>query len=158
MKPRQRKAKKEATAKRTNMRALIGSVPGNGVVVGFLLILLLPLVLLYLFSGPEYASRRGTTMRVDHLLLTYPLGLVLLVAIGGALLPKARKRWTAVCAGVIAIAPLCFAIALSLDRGYESWTVMHTATASIMSIVFGAAVASGWHGDELNPTSPKRAG
>ncbi len=118
---------------------------GARLVVTAFAVPILILLVLYLFGGPEQLWR-GRAVRADLLLLVYPVGLLLMGAIGVTLLPRATKPWTALTAGILAVAPLCFGIGLTADRGYADWTWLHTGISAFCSILFGWALASGFTG------------
>ena len=95
---------------------------------------------MWIFGGPEQRVR-GALVRVDLLLLLYPLGAILTGAILGVLEPfVGRSRWRAALTGAVAVLPWFAGIALTTDHGYRDWNGAHTFTIVIMTLVFGPVV------------------
>ena len=95
---------------------------------------------MWIFGGPEQRVR-GALVRVDLLLLLYPLGAIVTGAILGVLEPfVGRSRWRAALTGAVAVLPWLAGIALTTDHGYRDWNGAHTFTIVIMTLVFGPVV------------------
>ena len=119
-------------------RAWAGARLWGGVFAPYALILALMLVVV----GPEYqSSRRAATMvRLDLLLVLYPLGAVIAGAVIGTLAPLTGHRAGAIFTGMLALAPWSVGLALCMNRGYVNWTAGHTIIVSVMAIALGSGV------------------
>ena len=98
----------------------------------------LVLVLLLVLSGPEVHSRGGT-IRVDLLIVTYPLGAFVTGWLAGLLAAVCRHVALAVPAGILAITPWLVGISLAMDHGYSNWTTEHTAVTATTAVLLGGS-------------------
>jgi len=111
---------------------------------------------LWLFGGAEQESR-GMTIRADLLTLLYPAGVIIAGAVFGLLEPVAdRSRGAAMAVGVIALLPWVLGISLTMDRGYADWTIGHTITSLITTVLLGSAAGYGY--SLGNRPAPRRRG
>ena len=100
----------------------------------------LPIPIGLILGGPEHVSR-GSVIRVDLLLLVYPLGAILAGAVLGLFGPfVGRSRWRSALAGVVAVPPWFAGIASTLDHGYTAWNTGHTFVTIMMTGIFGPLV------------------
>jgi hypothetical protein len=121
---------------RWQSRAALGATIGLRLLGPYALLILVVL----LIGGPEPTLQRGLTVRLDLLVITYPLG----AAVGGALmavlLPLCRRLSMAVIAGMSSFAWFAAGIAVTLDHGYTAWRLNHTVTTVLMSGIFGGSM------------------
>ncbi len=111
--------------------------------LGFLFVfgIFTPLLLLVLlFGGREVETDSDVSVRVDLLLLLYPLGATIAGALLGALAPYARGRISAALIGMVAMAPWMTGINLALEHGHRDWSGVHTITTLLMIVIFGAGM------------------
>src|SRR5262249_8261929 len=80
---------------------------------------------------------RGIAVRVDLLLLTYPLGAFVTGWLFGFVAPMSRYLVLAVASAVVAIMPWILGISLAMDRGYANWRTEHTVVSAATALILG---------------------
>ena len=119
----------------------LGRAKASALAVGTIFVPFTILIFAMWIFGGSAQRVRGTLVRVDLLLLLYPLGAI----VTGALLGLfetfiGRSRWRAALAGAIAVLPWFAGIALTTDHGYRDWNDAHTFATVIMTLIFGPLV------------------